>query len=139
MTVEQIHESFNEKTNKLCSIEDSLPQTYHELLTNIDYFIFGAQKAFDIATELHILAINLEALTKTQYKKNYAEAFLKSTAPPSSKDHHAKAECSEADCKNTIAEARTSAASLKRQQMLEKVNSYKKIKSDNPNMRGSNT
>lgn len=140
MTEEQLiakKAEYQRETNK---IEDNLPKTYHDLLTNIDMYIFGAQKGFDIATKMVIICSSLETMKKNAYKKAWATAFLGAKdVAPSVKDHEAKALAVDAAMEMHIAESQAKAADLIRNQFLEKLNTYKKIKSDNINMRGTNS
>jgi hypothetical protein len=140
MTEEDLLAKKQEYQKELKLIEDNLPSTYHDLLTNIDMYIFGAQKGFDIATKLVIICSGIEVQKKNAFKKAWALAFLdaKDTAP-SVKDHEAKAKSVNEAADMHLAEAKSKAADLIREQFLEKLNTYKKIKSDNINMRGTNS
>jgi hypothetical protein len=121
-------------------IENYLPSKYDDLIQQIDKYIFGAQRGFDACTELLVLYCNQEAMAMAVFKKAYAVCLLDAEAkkvPVSGRGDYAKSRTDTEDCNVITADNNVRIARLRRDKFLERLNTYKKIKGDNTNMRGN--
>jgi hypothetical protein len=133
MTEQQLLDDIEKITNYL-------PRSHDDLIKQIDRFIFGAQTGFDLITEYTALCFNKKSEFSTLYKRvlssKYLEAENKNIAPTARKEyatmHSVDAEISMLKAENELRIAR-----MRRDQWIERLNSYKKIKGDNINMRGA--
>lgn len=131
------------KEEILAKIEDvgtHLPKSCDDLVKQIDAYIFNAQRGFDYCTELYILEVERQAVASTSYKRALAIAMKEAEASgvaASCRKEWALARVVENDCAMTEADTGVMVARLMRDRYLERLNSYKRIKSDNFNTRGA--
>ena len=121
-------------------VEASLPHTYNDLIQQIDRFIFGAQKGFDLCTELLCLCFENRAahliLHKKAFKLAYNTAEQNNLAATSRKEY-ANANSIDEECNLILADTKVDVARFKRDRFIERLNSFKKIKGENINARGA--
>lgn len=132
-TAEQLIELIEENNHKM-------PKSYRDLIMSIDIYIFGAQQGFDLATEL-FMARKLEDVEATKaYKRAYAKAIYDAEIAEvkvSGREKWAESRCIDQECFKIDTDAQVIIAKYWRDIYLERLNTFKKIKGDNINMRGT--
>lgn len=131
---------YDKRLEELRKLEDEVPKDVGEILVNVDQYIFLAERGFTIASKLYTVAsyeyTMQHAVYKLVFKMAYLELIEKNTSVTMLKDY-AKVKCIDEECKLIVKENRVDIAKNRRANWLEKLNTYKKIKSDNSNIRGA--
>jgi hypothetical protein len=125
---------------KINEVESHLPKTYDELIMQIDRFIFGAQKGFDLCTELLLSDFNEQAKASVEYKKALARLILDAEmmkVAASCRKEWAIARMVVEDSEMTLAESNVMITRFMRDRYLERLNSFKRIKGDSVMQRTS--
>ena len=117
---------------------EKLPRDSHTLLTQIDVYIFGAMKILELTTEMYILAKEYLVNSTINYESEYSREIRnlkKDNTQVSIIKDLAKANQNELRALLYGAEFLKERAGLLRDIAIERLNTYKKIKSDNVNER----
>ena len=128
------------KEKELENIKKNMPKLYHDCITKIDMYIFGAQKGFTIATEIFVIQSQALSIALQSYKKSKAHAYIEAQEnklPATSRNDYAKAKAVKYECIKIEAETNKECARYQREEWLELLNTFKKIKADNVNVRGN--
>jgi hypothetical protein len=121
---------------ELEKITNGMPETHHDLVTGIDRYIFGAQKGFELSSALYTLALDNECSCRIEYEKEYAKNLMQAKQEAiqiTILDKYAKSKTVDKYTALISAENITKRTAVIRMTWIEKLNSYKKIKSDNIN------
>ena len=135
----ELYTKYNAQLKELGMIENELPQTYINLIALLDKNIFIAENGFDLATKIYITAKDIvkEAMIKHESILSEKLNMYKGQGIKTGLRDYAKADCSKEKISLLRAENLESKAGLLRSIWLEKLNTYKKIKSSNVNERGN--
>ncbi len=121
-------------------VNTRMPRKYDDLIMMIDQYIFLAQQGFDFATELFMARkledVEADKSMKKQYAKSMYDAEQEGIAV-TGRDKWAQTKCVSQECFKIDTDAQVIIAKYWRDMFLERLNTFKKIKGDNINMRGN--